>query len=51
MLDRPSAEGRCRGIHSYTLSIEKARTLLGYQPRYGVMDSLKDALLKPNSPK
>jgi len=45
------AEGRCRGIHSYGLSIEKARKLLGYRPRYGVMDSLKEALLNWKSPK
>jgi len=37
-------EARCRGIHSYTLSIDKARRLLGYQPRYQVMDSLEEAL-------
>lgn len=34
-------EARCRGIHSYSLSIEKARTLLGYRPRYGILDSLE----------
>ena len=45
------AEGRCRGIHSYGLSIEKARKLLGYRPRYGVMDSLKEALLNWKTPK
>lgn len=39
-----AVEARCRGIHSYTLSIEKARNLLGYRPRYTVMDSLKEAL-------
>ena len=37
-------EARCRGIHSYTLSIDKARRLLGYRPRYQVMDSLEEAL-------
>lgn len=51
LMNLPWADGRCRGIHSYALSIEKARKLLGYRPRYGVMDSLKDALLKSKSPK
>lgn len=37
-------EARCRGIHSYSLSIEKARRLLDYRPRYQVMDSLEEAL-------
>jgi UDP-glucose 4-epimerase len=37
-------EARCRGIHSYSLSIDKARKLLGYRPRYQVMDSLEEAL-------
>ncbi len=37
-------EARCRGIHSYSLSIEKARSLLGYRPRYGILDSLESAL-------
>jgi nucleoside-diphosphate-sugar epimerase len=37
-------EARCRGIHSYSLSIEKARRLLGYRPRYKVMDSLEQAV-------
>lgn len=47
----PVVEARCRGIHSYSLSIEKARRLLGYRPRYRVMDSLEDALtaLKPKT--
>jgi UDP-glucose 4-epimerase len=35
---------RCRGIHSYALSIEKARALLGYRPQFTVMQSLQDAL-------
>lgn len=39
-------EARCRGIHSYSLGIDQARTLLGYRPRYTVMDSLDDALLR-----
>jgi UDP-glucose 4-epimerase len=37
-------EARCRGIHSYSLSIDKAQRLLGYRPRYQVMDSLEEAL-------
>ncbi len=37
-------EARCRGIHSYSLNIERARTLLGYRPSHGVMDSLESAL-------
>lgn len=41
---RPVVEARCQGIHSYSLSIEKARKLLGYRPRYKVMDSLEQAL-------
>ena len=39
-----AVEAPCRGIHSYSLSIEKARRLLGYRPRYKVMDSLEQAL-------
>jgi UDP-glucose 4-epimerase len=35
---------RCPGIHSYSLSIEKARRLLDYDPKYRVEDSLNDAL-------
>jgi UDP-glucose 4-epimerase len=38
--------GRCRGIHSYALSIAKAQRLLGYQPQFKVMNSLQDALDK-----
>ncbi len=37
-------EARCRSIHSYSLSIDKARRLLGYRPRYQVMDALEEAL-------
>jgi UDP-glucose 4-epimerase len=37
-------EARCHGIHSYSLSIEKARRLLGYRPRFSVMDSIEEAL-------
>lgn len=35
---------RCRGIHSYSLSIEKARSMLGYRPQFNVRASLQDAL-------
>jgi len=45
----PALEARCRGIHSYSLSIERARNLLGYRPKYGVMDSLEEALAKAKS--
>jgi nucleoside-diphosphate-sugar epimerase len=41
-----AVDGRCRGIHSYSLSIEKAQSLLGYRPKFKVMDSLRDALAK-----
>jgi UDP-glucose 4-epimerase len=40
----PVVEARCRGIHSYSLSIDKARKLLNYRPHYQVMDSLEEAL-------
>ncbi len=39
-----AVEARCRGIHSYSVSIDKARKLLGYHPRFGVVKSLQDAL-------
>jgi nucleoside-diphosphate-sugar epimerase len=39
-----SVEARCRGIHSYALNIEKARAMLGYRPRFKVLESLADAL-------
>ncbi|HVN03838.1 MAG TPA: NAD(P)-dependent oxidoreductase [Bryobacteraceae bacterium] len=35
---------RCAGIHSYSLSIDKARRLLGYSPKYRVEDSLDEAI-------
>jgi nucleoside-diphosphate-sugar epimerase len=35
--------GRCAGIHSYSLNIDKARRLLGFEPRYRVEDSLEEA--------
>jgi UDP-glucose 4-epimerase len=41
-----TVEARCHGIHSYSLSIEKARAVLGYRPRFQVMDSLDDALMQ-----
>jgi nucleoside-diphosphate-sugar epimerase len=39
-----AVEARCRGIHSYELSIEKARAMLGYRPRFKILESLADAL-------
>lgn len=36
--------GRCKGLYSYEISNQKARGLLGYQPRFSVFDSLEDAL-------
>jgi nucleoside-diphosphate-sugar epimerase len=44
MLGAPAVEARCRGIHSYSLNIDRARTLLGYRPRFRVMDSLEEAV-------
>ncbi len=39
----------CAGIHSYSLDIDKARSVLGYAPRYRVEDSLEEAIrLCPN---
>jgi nucleoside-diphosphate-sugar epimerase len=37
---------RCQGIHSYAVSIDKARAVLGYRPRFKVLESLADALAK-----
>ncbi len=42
-----AVSGRCRSIHSYEVSIEKARQILGYQPKFSVCESLEDALLVP----
>jgi nucleoside-diphosphate-sugar epimerase len=39
-----AVEGRCRGLHSYEISNQKARGILGYRPQYGVLESLEDAL-------
>lgn len=39
-----AVEGRCHGIHSYSLDISKARRILSYNPRYRVTDSLEEAL-------
>ncbi len=36
--------GRCRGIHSYEVTIDKARAELGYHPKFSVYESLEDAL-------
>lgn len=44
LLGARSVEGRCRKIHSYSLSLTRARTALQYLPRFGVMESLEDAL-------
>ena len=38
--------GRCKGLHSYEVSIEKAHAILGYQPKFSVYQSLEDALLQ-----
>jgi UDP-glucose 4-epimerase len=48
-LDRRPVPGNCRGIHSYEVSIAKARGILGYQPKYSVYESLEDALSQRNS--
>jgi len=41
--------GRCRNIHSYEVSVEKARSILGYTPRHDVYASLEDALVRKSS--
>ncbi|MFB3901997.1 MAG: NAD-dependent epimerase/dehydratase family protein [Acidobacteriota bacterium] len=43
-LGAEAVPGRCRGLHSFELSIEKARRVLGYRPQFRIMDSLKDVL-------
>lgn len=48
-LGRKSIPGLCRGIHSYEVSIAKARGILGYQPKYSVYESLEDALARRES--
>jgi UDP-glucose 4-epimerase len=48
-LGRQPIPGNCRGIHSYEISIAKARGLLGYRPKYSVYESLKDALSQRQS--
>jgi nucleoside-diphosphate-sugar epimerase len=35
--------GRCKGLYSFELSIQKARGMLGYRPRFGILDSLEEA--------
>ena len=42
--------GHCSRIHSYEISIHKARSVLGYQPKYSVFDSLEDALAQRADP-
>lgn len=48
-LGRRPVPGNCRGIHSYEVSIAKARGILGYQPKYSVYESLEDALSQRQS--
>ncbi len=36
--------GRCRGIHSYEISIHKARAVLGFRPSRDIFQSLTEAL-------
>ena len=48
-LGRKPAPGNCRGIHSYEVSIAKARGILGYQPKYSVYESLEDAIAQRKS--
>lgn len=36
-------EGRCKGIYSFELSTHKARCVLGYRPKFGILESLEDA--------
>jgi nucleoside-diphosphate-sugar epimerase len=42
--------GHCSRIHSYEISIHKARSVLGYQPKYSVFESLEDALARRTAP-
>jgi len=44
LMNREAVAARCAGIHSYSLSIDKARRLLDFKPRYRVEDSLEEAL-------
>jgi len=46
MLGARAVPARCRGIHSYSLDLSNARNALGYRPRFGVLDSLEDALAR-----
>ena len=39
-------EGRCKGLYSFELSIQKARGMLGYNPRFAVLDSLENCFAK-----
>jgi UDP-glucose 4-epimerase len=43
-MGRKAIPGHCKRIHSYEISIHKARSALGYRPKYSVYDSLEDAL-------
>jgi len=42
--------GHCSRIHSYEISIHKARSVLGYNPQYSVFNSLEDALAQRTIP-
>jgi nucleoside-diphosphate-sugar epimerase len=44
LLGARAVAARCRGIHSYSLDIGRAKKELGYRPRFSVFDSLNDAL-------
>ena len=50
LMNREAVAARCAGIHSYSLSIDKARRLLDFKPRYRVEDSLDEALSLLSSP-
>lgn len=43
-----TAPGRCRRLHSYELNTQRARAMLGYAPRYGILDSLEEAYSQRN---
>ncbi len=42
-LGMETAAGRCRRLYSYELNTQRARAMLGYTPRYGILDSLEEA--------
>lgn len=43
---KETAPGRCRRLYSYELNTQRARSMLGYNPRYGILDSLEEAYLQ-----